>query len=48
MRLQTDQEFKERNKEPNKKFNVKMYSTHLRGRKALVAEQKILELKNFY
>ena len=29
MRLQTDQEFKQRNiEELNKKFNVKMYSTH--------------------
>ena len=46
MRLQTDEEFKERNiEELNKKFNVEMYSTHLRGRKAFAAEQKIHELK---
>ena len=49
MRLQTDEEFKERNiEEVNKKFNVEMYSTHLRNRKAFAAEQKIHELKNFY
>ena len=49
MRLQTDEEFKERNiEEVNKKFNVEMYSTHLRRRKAFAAEQKIHELKNFY
>ena len=35
MRLQTDQEFKQRNIEQfNKKFNVEMHSTHLRGGKA--------------
>ena len=46
MSLQTGQEFKQRNKEElNKKFNVEIYSTHLRGGKALVAEQKICELK---
>ena len=46
MRLQTDEEFKERNiEEVNKKFNVEMYSTHLRSRKAFAAEQKIHELK---
>ena len=44
MRLQTDPEFKQRNmKECNKNFNVKMYSNHLSGRKAFVAEQKICE-----
>ena len=50
MRLQTDQEFKQRNiEELNKKFDVEMYSTHLRGGKAFAAEQKIRELKkNFY
>ena len=49
MRLQTDEEFKERNiEEVNKKFNVEMYSTHFRSRKAFAAEQKIHELKNFY
>ena len=46
MRLQTNQEFKQRNiEELNKKFNVEIYSTHLRGGKAFVAEQKIHELK---
>ena len=46
MRLQTDQEFKQRNiEELNKKFDVEMYSTHLRGGKAFAAEQKIRELK---
>ena len=34
MRLQTDQEFKQSNiEELNEKFNVKMYSTHLRDGK---------------
>ena len=46
MRLQTDQEFKQRNiEELHKKFNVEIYSTRLRDRKAFVAEQKIRELK---
>ena len=46
MRLQTDQEFKQRNiEELNKKFNVEVYSTHLRGGKAFAAEQKIRERK---
>ena len=46
MRLQTDQEFKQRNiEELNKKFNVEIYSTHLKGGKAFAAEQKIRELK---
>ena len=49
MRLQRDQEFNERNiKELNKKFDVEMYSTHLRGGKDFAAEQKICELKKFY
>ena len=44
MRLQTDQEFKQRNIEQlNKKFNVKMYSTQLWGGKAFAAEQKFHE-----
>ena len=39
MRLQADQEFKQRNIEQlNKKFNVEMYSTHLRGEKAFAVE----------
>ena len=46
MRLQTDQEFKQRKIfELNKKFNVEMYSTNLRGGKAFAAKQKIKELK---
>ena len=56
MRLQTDQEFKQRNiEELNKKINVEMCSTHLRGPKAFAAEPKfrgqkkllILNLKKF-
>ena len=46
IRLQTDQEFKHRNIEQlNKKFKVKMYSTHLSSGKAFAAEQKVRELK---
>ena len=46
MRLQTDQEFKQRNIEEHiKKFNVEIYSMHLRGRKTFAAEQKTCELK---
>ena len=46
MRLQTDQELKQRNIERlNEKCNVEMYSTHLRGGKAFAAEQKICKLK---
>ena len=46
MRLQTDQKFKQwKIFELNKKFNVEMYSTNLRGGKAFAAEQKIRELK---
>ena len=49
MRLQTDQEFKQRKMfELNKKFTVEMYSTNLRGRKAFAAEQIIRELKKIY
>ena len=45
-RLQTDQEFKQRNiEELNKKLNVEVYSTHLRCGKAFAAEQKIRERK---
>ena len=41
MRLQTDQEFKQKNiEELNKKFNIEMYSTHLRCGKAFAAEKK--------
>ena len=46
MRLQTDQEFKQRNiEELNEKFNVKMYSSLLRAGKTFAAEQEICELK---
>ena len=46
MRVQTDQEFKQKKIfEVNKKFNLEMYSTNLRGRKAFAAELKIRELK---
>ena len=49
MRLQTDQVFKQRNiEELDKKFDVEMYSTHLRGGKAFAAEQKIRELKKTF
>ena len=46
MRLQTDQEFQQRNiKKLNKEYHVDMYSTKLRGSKAFAAEQKICKLK---
>ena len=46
MILQTDQEFKQKNiEELNKKFNIEMYSTHLRGGKTFAAEKKSRELK---
>ena len=46
MRLQTDLEFKqEKISDLNKKYNVDMFSTAVRGGKAFVAEQKIRELK---
>ena len=46
MRLHTDDKFKQRNiEELNQKFNVEMYSTHVRGGKSFAAEQKICELK---
>ena len=42
MTLQTDQEFKPRKIfELNKKFNVDMYSTNLRGGKAFAANKKM-------
>ena len=44
MRLQTDQEFKQRNiYDLDKKSNVDMLTTSLRGGKAFAAEQKIRE-----
>ena len=46
MRLQTDQESKQRNiYDLDKKFNVDMLTTSLRGGKAFAAEQKIREFK---
>ena len=46
MCLQTDLEFNQNKiKEFNKKFDVDMFHTRLRGGKAFAAEQKIRELK---
>ena len=46
MRLQTDLEFQQNEiKKLNKKYNVEMFGTKLRGGKAFAAEQKIREFK---
>ena len=46
MRLQTDLEFQQNDiKRLNKKYNVDMFSTRVRGGKAFAAEQKIREFK---
>ena len=46
MRLQTNLEFQQNEiKNLNKKYNVKMFSTRVRGGKAFAAEQKIREFK---
>ena len=46
MRLQTDQEFQQNEiKKINRKYNVEMFSSRIRGGKAFAAEQKIRELK---
>ena len=46
MRLQTDLEFQQNKiKKLNKKHNVEMFSTRVRGGKAFAAEQKIKEFK---
>ena len=46
MRLQVDLEFQQNKiKELNKKYNVDMFSTEIRGGKAYAAEQKIREFK---
>ena len=46
MRLQTDLEFLQNEiKKLNKKYNVDMFSTKLRGGKAFAAKQKIREFK---
>ena len=47
MRLQTDLEFNQNQiKKLNDEFNVEMFYTKVRGRKAFAAEQKIREFKN--
>ena len=46
MRVQTDLEFQQNEiKNLNKKYNVEMFSTRVRGGKAFAAEQKITEFK---
>ena len=46
MHLQTDQEFQQNKiKKLNLKFNVKMFSSRIRGGKALEAKQNICEFK---
>ena len=46
MRLQTDQKFIQNEiKNLNKKYNIQLFSTNVRGRKAFAAELKIRELK---
>ena len=46
IRLQTDLEFRQNEiKNLNKKYNVEMFSTRVRGGKAFAAEQKIREFK---
>ena len=46
MRLQTDLEFNQNKiKALNKKFDVEMFCTKIRGGKAFAAEQKIREFK---
>lgn len=46
MRLQTNQEFQQNDiKRLNAKYNVDMFCTRIRDRKAFAAEQKIKELK---
>ena len=46
LRLQTDLEFQQNKiKKLNKKYNVEMFSTRLRGGKAFAAEQNIREFK---
>ena len=46
MRLQTDSEFQQNDiKKLNKKYNVQVLSTRLRGEKAFAAKQKSRELK---
>lgn len=48
IRLQTDLEFQQSEiKKLNKKFNVAMFSSSVRGGKAYALKQKIREFKNF-
>ena len=48
MRLQTDLEFQQREiMKLNKKYNVLMFSTKIRGGKAFAAEKKLENLKNY-
>ena len=49
MRLQTDLEFQQREiMKPNKKYNVLMFSTKIRGGKAFGAELKMKEFKKLF
>ena len=46
MKIQTDQEFKQRKIfDLNKKYNIGLFSTAVRGGKTFAAEQKLKELK---
>ena len=46
MRIQTDPEFQQNEINIlNKKYNIKMFSGNIIGRKAFAAEQKIREFK---
>ena len=46
MKIQTDQEFKQRKLfDLNKKYNIGLFSTAVRGGKTFAAEQKLKELK---
>ena len=48
MRLQKDLEFRQNEiKKLSKKYNIEMFSSHVRGGKAYVNEQKIREFKKF-
>ena len=49
MRLQADLEFQQNEiKNLNKKYNVEMFTTKVRGGKAFAAEQKMRDLKNYF
>ena len=48
MRLQTDLEFRQNKiKKLNKKYNIEMFRSRVRGGKAIATEQKIREFKKF-